>query len=229
MRKKILLSITATIVLIALLVYGYAQITYASVNKIPPLENGDLVFQTIKSPQTLAITLASKSPYSHVGIIKLDKSGNPLVVEAVGPVREISLEKWIEQGIAGRITILRIENLNTSEAQNALTKAKTYYGRPYDFLFLFDKDKIYCSELVYYAFKEGANIDLGKIEKIKNLEISNSATINLIKSRWQNYGPCISAGAKSYETCLPIVMEQKLITPVSIAEDPKLELVYSNY
>ena len=228
MRKKLLLLILGIFV-ISFLFYGNVKNTYALINKMPPLKDGDLVFQTIKSSQTLAIILASKSPYTHVGIIKLDSTNTPYVMEAVGPVREIPLKEWIKQGVSEKITVMRFKDLNMDDAQSSLRKAQSYYGRPYDFFFLFDKEKIYCSELVYYAFKEGANIDLGQVQKIKDLNFDTHAVTQLIQSRWHNYPPCISAGVQNYENCLPIIMEQTLITPASIAQDPKLELVYSNY
>ena len=156
MSKKLLFYIA---------IYGYLRITYASIDRLPVLKNGDLVFQTIKSSQTLAIMLASKSPYTHVSIIKLDLENNPYVVEAVGPVREVALEDWIEQGVAGRITVMRFKKTGVDKIEASLLKAEEYYGRPYDFFFLFDKDRIYCSELVYYAFRKALALIWGRFKR----------------------------------------------------------------
>jgi len=229
MRKTIFIYFPVAVLSVTLLFYFYVQATYASVTKLPFLKDGDLVFQTIESSQTLAIMFASGSLYTHVGIVKIDDDGQPNVIEAVGPVRKISLQEWIDQGVAGRLTVMRLKDAEEEVIRKALNRAEFYYGRPYDFFFLFDKAKIYCSELVYYAFKEGAGIEVGHIEKIGDLHVNNAAVRRLIRARWENYAPCKTAGVKSYDACFPIVMEQELVTPASVAEDLKLELVYSNY
>ena len=225
--KKLLFSGLIVLALIAG-VYTMLRLTEASAKTLPELKNGDLIFQTIHSSQTLAIMAASGSPYTHTGIIKMI-GGKPFVVEAVGPVREIALDKWIEQGIGKRIAVLRKTDLSDEDANKILTQAKTYYGRPYDFFFLLDKEKIYCSELLYYAYLEGAGITLGKKEKLKDLNFNNAAVQKLIEARWQNYPPCKNAGVKDMDSCIPIVLEQDMVTPESIASDAQLEMVFSNY
>jgi hypothetical protein len=85
--------------------------TQVSAADLPPLKNGDLVFQNTRGNQGLAIMLASRSAYSHMGMIELDGEGRPWVIEAVGPVQTIPLDKWIERGTASRITIKRMTGL----------------------------------------------------------------------------------------------------------------------
>ena len=139
------------------------------------------------------------------------------------------MSEWVLQGVAGRIAIKRFKNLSDSDADKILSRAKFYYGRPYDFYFLFDKEAIYCSELVYYAFEEGAQISLGNIERVGDLRTQSTAVKNLIKERWKSYPICLDQGVDSYEGCYDIVMNQNLITPSSVAEDSRLEIIYSNY
>jgi len=58
------------------------------------LQNGDLIFQTSLSSQSMAIQLATKSKYSHCGLIY--KNGNDFFVfEAVHPVKRTPLDEWI--------------------------------------------------------------------------------------------------------------------------------------
>jgi hypothetical protein len=94
--------------------------------------------------------------------------------------------------------------------------------------FYFDNDAVYCSELVYDAYKE-TGIPVGKIEKIGGLHIDNPAAMKLLEQRWQSHPLCRNGKAKDFETCRDKIMQQDLITPASIAADPKLETVYSNY
>ncbi|MCH9807933.1 MAG: peptidoglycan peptidase [Alphaproteobacteria bacterium] len=228
MRKvaKSLGYLTAASVLGVVAVVGWLSWTSVTSGDLPALKNGDIIFQTIQSSQTAAIGVATRSPFTHVGIIKLI-NGKPFVVEAVGPVREVSLDAWIKQGIGGRIAIKRLSNLTADQARRVLSAARKYYGRPYDFFFLFDKESIYCSELVYYAFRDGMKLTLGKVEKLKELSMDNSIVRSLVKERWKRYPPCSRIG--DYEKCFRVVLEQELVSPASIAEDPKLETVYSNY
>jgi len=229
MKKKIFFGVFLFLLFFGILGYTWVEITRVKLEKLPVLKSGDLVFQTIKTGQTLAVAAASRSAYTHVGIVKIDENGAALVVEAVGPVREVPLEKWITQGVFDRIAVMRLNGLTEKQAEKILTAAEKYYGRPYDFFFLFDKENIYCSELVHYAFKEGANIDIGKIQEVSELHINNFAVQKLIKKRWQNYKPCYEKRAKAFSACLPIILSQKLITPTSIANDPRSELVYKNF
>ncbi|MEZ5691443.1 MAG: YiiX/YebB-like N1pC/P60 family cysteine hydrolase [Rickettsiales bacterium] len=222
--KYTLLLILTFIVLVSCWVYVSAY----SKPKLPELKNGDIVFQTISSPQTLAIMLASGTVYTHVGIVKIGDDGKPVIIEAIGPVREIDIDKWIEQGIGNFLTVKRYKGLKPQEAERIFEAASKYYGRPYDFFFLFDDERIYCSELVYKAFKEGLGIELGVVEKVGDLNINNMAARKLIKQRWQKHPLCQEAGM-DFSKCNKVIMNQELVTPASVLRDSKLELIYSNY
>lgn len=229
MKKKIFFGVFLFLLIGGILTYTWLELTRVTPEKLPALKSGDLVFQTIDTGQTLAVAAASASVYTHVGIIKIDENGAPLVVEAVGPVREVPLEKWITQGIFDRMAVMRLDGLTEEQTAKVLKAAEKYYGRPYDFFFLFDKERIYCSELVYYAFKEGAGINIGKIQEVSELNTDNFAVQKLIKKRWQYYTPCHERGAKTFSACLPLMLSQKLITPTSVANDSRVTTIYKNY
>ena len=46
-------------------------------------QNGDIIFQTSQSSQSVAIQRATKSKYSHMGIVYI-KNSQPFVFEAIG-------------------------------------------------------------------------------------------------------------------------------------------------
>jgi hypothetical protein len=72
------------------------------------IKSGDLIFQTSLSGQSKAIQLATKSKYSHCGLIF--KDGNDFYVfEALQPVKRTPLDKWIARGQDGKYTIVRQE------------------------------------------------------------------------------------------------------------------------
>lgn len=64
------------------------------------IKNGDLIFQTSLSRQSKAIQLATKSKYSHCGIVFYD-NGQFYVFEAIQPVKSTPLDKWIARGKDG--------------------------------------------------------------------------------------------------------------------------------
>jgi hypothetical protein len=217
----------SALVLSALLALGFS--TIAAAGSLPPLETGDIVFQNSASGARDAIMLASRTQYTHVGLVEIDAAGRAVVIEAVGPVRTIALEDWIRKGRGHRVTIKRIKGLTGSEAAQAVARARHYMGRPYDHYFYESRDRIYCSELIHAAFKEGASISVGREERLSDLNIGNAAARKLIRKRWRSHPLCQAKGAATFERCLPLILEQTLVTPASIAADQRMELVYTDF
>jgi cell wall-associated NlpC family hydrolase len=209
--------------------YLYLLITSPDLSDLPPLKNGDIVFQTSRSNQSLAIMLASQSLYTHIGIIRVDAHTGPMVIETAAQVRETPLQTWIARGIGARVTIKRISGLSASKTASTMSWAEKVYGKPYDRFFLMDDRAFYCSELVYDAFKSGAGVSVGRLEKVADLHLNSTPVKALIKKRWKNYPLCDEGRVKTPEVCLDIIKSQDVITPVSISRDPKLETLYSNY
>src|SRR3989442_9059573 len=80
---------------------GFAVLLVAcSAGGAPAVQDGDIIFQTSRSSQSLAIQRATHSPYSHMGII-LYRSGRPFVFEAIATVRYTPLVEWIDRGSGG--------------------------------------------------------------------------------------------------------------------------------
>ena len=79
----------------------------------PAVRDGDLIFQTSKSTQSVAVQRATGSPYSHMGLI-IHRNGVPFVFEAAGRVSYAPLEKWIARGDGKRYVVKRLRG---AEAQ----------------------------------------------------------------------------------------------------------------
>src|SRR5262245_62162470 len=71
------------------------------------LHDGDIIFHTSRSSQSLAIQRATRSPWSHMGVI-LYRDGKPYVFEAIATVRYTPLEKWIARGEKGHYVVKRV-------------------------------------------------------------------------------------------------------------------------
>ena len=117
----------------------------ASIGPEAALQNGDLIFQTSSSTQSKAIQLATKSKYSHCGIIY--KEGNEyFVFEAIQPVQSTPLEEWIKRGEGSHYVVKRLKNANEVLTQQNLKKMKQagreMVGKNYDLYFEWSDDRI---------------------------------------------------------------------------------------
>jgi hypothetical protein len=175
----------------------------------PWLRSGDLVFQTSRSAQSVAIQRATHSPYSHVGIVEVTARGT-FVLEAIGPVSKTAWTRWRARGEGAKVTVLRPRGLTARQIDAVLTVAHSFLGRPYDPEFRWGDEQLYCSELVELAFERGAGLHLGQIQRLGELDVS----------------PVRDALVARYGR---VPLELELITPASIAADPKLDRVYSDF
>ncbi len=76
-----------------------------------PLQNGDVVLQASTSDRSALIRRASRSPYSHVGLVEVARDG-VFVLEAVQPVSRTPLAAWVKRGEGGWVTVLRPKGLD---------------------------------------------------------------------------------------------------------------------
>lgn len=198
----------------------------SKVDDLPPLQTGDLIFQTLPSPQTPAIAMATKSLLTHIGVVLHTTEGDR-VVDSAGVVREWSLEAFLDRGYGRKTTIYRHPAM-TDEKQKALFETlKPYYGAKYDFLFLFGNAELYCSELIWLAFS-AVGLPIGAVQKLRDLDVSNYFTQAIIKER-APFHPYCQDETLSEDTCINRILDQELVTPVSVARDKALVQLYNNY
>ena len=166
------------------------------------IKDGDIVFQTSLSAQSKAIQLATHSKYSHCGIIFKDKNGF-YVLEAVQPVKHTTMDKWLSKGADGHYVIKRLKNADSVLTLETITKMKqvgeVFSGKDYDLAFGWSDDKMYCSELVWKIYQRATGIEVGKLQKLKEFDLTNDAVKQKMKERYGNNIPMnetvISPGA----------------------------------
>ncbi len=156
------------------------------------IKDGDIIFQTSKSDQSKPIQIATKSIYSHCGIIY--KKGNDLLVyEAVGPVKLTPLKQWIARGKNNSYVIKRLKNGEKLITPDVLSKMKKVgdqlKGKPYDTTFEWSDNKIYCSELVWKIYQRAAGIEIGKLQRLKEFDLSNAIVKAIMKKRYRGKIP----------------------------------------
>ena len=177
--------------------------------------NGDVVFQTSRSSQSMAIQLATKSPYSHMGIVYV-REGEPFVFEAVQPVTLTPLAEWVARGEHGHFVAKRLRDagsLLTDETLQTMREVgERFAGKDYDLYFEWSDDRIYCSELVWKVFDEGAGIELGRRQTIADFDLTHPAVQAKLKERFGDRIP----------------RDEVVVSPVAIFDAPQLETVYEN-
>ncbi|TGL35800.1 YiiX family permuted papain-like enzyme [Leptospira perdikensis] len=156
------------------------------------LAEGDIIFHESLSEQATAIKLATKSRYTHVGIIF--KYGNTYkVLEAVEPVKLTDLNSFIHRGTKDHYVIKRIHNSKQILNPETVHKMKDYgnslLGKHYDIYFEWSDDRIYCTELVWKLYDQFTGIRIGNLKTLKDFDISSKPVQTLMKKRYGNQIP----------------------------------------
>lgn len=196
---------------------------------LPLLKRGDVIFQTSRSAQSLAILLATDSRFTHVGLVDFDDAGNPVVLEAVKTTRATPLQDWVVQGTDGDVAVYRMAGLTEAQALAVTAAARRHLGKGYDPYFYGSEDALYCSELVHIAFRDGIGVALGQEQRLGELNLDSAGVRALIADRWQEHPACADGTADSAESCLALIREEPLVTPQAVAEDGRLGLIYSSF
>lgn len=175
-------------------------------------KNGDIIFQESRSGLSEMIQLATQSKYSHVGIV-YENEGKWMVLEAVQPVQIIPIERWTKRGKNGHYVLKRLKDTSLIQQPKTIEKMKTigkgHLGKDYDGYFEWSDTKMYCSELVWKIYHEGANIDIGSPQLITDFDLSHPVAQRLIKER---YNGTIPSGAQ-------------IISPAALFDSPLLQTV----
>ena len=173
-----------------------------------PLE-GDLIFQTSQSSQSQAVQEATRSTYSHMGVI-LIKKDVPCVFEAISTVQCTPLKKWIARGKGGQYKVKRLKSRTPLESATGIEQfrdvAETFAGRQYDLTFEWSDTKIYCSELVWKIYQKAFGLEIGKLSKLSDFNLSSPAVRQKIWERYSGNPP----------------LEEKVISPEAMFNSPLL-------
>jgi hypothetical protein len=156
------------------------------------LQEGDIIFHESLSDQAKALKLVTKSRYTHVAIL-FRINNEWYVEEAVQPVKYTKLSNFISRGRNKHYVIKRIKNsseLITSDKINKMKSyGKTFLNKNYDLCFEWDDKRIYCTELVWKIYNQVLNIEVGKLEHLKDFDLSDPFVKKLMKDRYGNSIP----------------------------------------
>lgn len=165
----------------------FATLTIAGNAHAQTLKVGDVIFHKSQSQQAKAITEASGSEWTHVGII-VASAGKWYVAEAIGPVKATPLQDFINRGKNKEYKIYRFKHFNPKTMELALHNAIKRQNKPYDIYFEMSDTRTYCSELVYKAMLEVTGQEVGTMQKFKDLKLTGPYVKALIKKRLTDTG-----------------------------------------
>jgi hypothetical protein len=166
------------------------------------VEPGDVVFQRSRSDQAAAIEIATGSRWSHVGLV-LEQDGALVVLEAVGPVRILPYAQWVARGVDGEVGVARPRV--PVDAAALATAGRKFLGRPYDPMFSWDDERLYCSELVVKVYA-AVGVELGELAPVSSFHLDD---------------PLVAR--KLAERGLPL--DRKVVSPESLWVDVDLAVV----
>ena len=182
--------------------------------KISKLQTGDIVFQEVNNTQGLAVKAATDSSWTHVGIIYFidDK---PFVIEAIQPVSVTPLHHFIARN-PNSFHPMRLKNnkeiFTTENLMAAASYVKSQLGKNYDNKFLWNNDRIYCSEHVWKVYKKAANIELCKPRAMKSYNLQHPIVQKIITQR--------------YDSTSNLPLDELVVAPSDIAESELLVTIH---
>ncbi|WP_281638218.1 YiiX family permuted papain-like enzyme [Flavobacterium marginilacus] len=180
------------------------------------IQDGDMIFQTSQSKQCEAVRIATNSKFSHCGIIFIEK-GKKYVLEAVQPVKYTPLETWITHGKDNHFVVTRLKNasvlLNAETLQKMKAYGETLNNKDYDLYFEWSDDKIYCSELIWKIYKNGAGIELCPLQKLKDFNLKDSRAQTILSER--------------YGTKIPL--EENVVAPSDLEQSKIVTTIIDTY
>jgi hypothetical protein len=178
------------------------------------LKEGDIIFQESHSSQSRAIQLATKSRYTHVGMI-FKKSNRWMVLEAVQPVRYTPVKTFIARSTKGHFAVKRLIKADEQLTPPTIEKMKqlgtSMLGKNYDIYFEWSDAKMYCSELVWKIYERTLHIEVGRLAKLKEFDLSSPLVKAMMQQRY---------GSK-------IPLEEPVISPEAMFQSELLTTVYA--
>ena len=181
--------------------------------EVPAFQSGDLIFQSSTAGQGKAIQLATKSPYSHVGII-FEHDNGLFVIEAVQPVKITPLKYFIDRTANKKFVVKRLKNaediLTPEKVIEMKNWANDYLGKDYDLYFEWSNERIYCSELVWKMYQENTGIEIGELQTLQSFDLTHPIVQQKMKERYGDKVP----------------MDELVISPGAMFDSELLEEVY---
>ena len=144
-------------------IIALAVLTACNIRREKPqeLQTGDLLFQVgsnSKMNEAIASSTSGNADidttFTHVGILLIGGDSTSVLEAADGGVKITPIADFINKSlmIDGKPMLVAKRVADASIVPEAIKRAKSFIGQPYDYYYLPDNGKMYCSELVYDSY-----------------------------------------------------------------------------
>lgn len=175
------------------------------------LKTGDIIFISNSGGQGKAIQLATKSKYTHVGIIFIE-NGVVYVYHAVEPVTKSMFKDFLKYSADNKYVVKRLKNpaiLTDKTNAQMCAMATSLLNKHYDIYFDWKDNEWYCSEFVWKLYNRNYKIEIGALRPMKDFDLSSKEVQAIMKKR--------------YGTKIPY--DEPMISPEDMFNSPLLEEV----
>lgn len=166
---------------------GFGSFNKGGKDQPRPFHNGDIIFQTSQSGQSLAVSYATHSKYTHCGLLFND-GGTWYVYEAIGPVKKTQFKNWIAMGDSNYYVVRRLQKSDSIMTETTTKKMRasvdSRMGIGYDFYFGWNDDLIYCSELVWKAYHEATGLEVGTPKPMRDYDLTHPVVQKTMTERY---------------------------------------------
>ena len=150
------------------------------------LKTGDIIFITNPGGQGKAIQLATKSKYTHVGIVFVE-NGIVYVYHAIEPVTKSTFKDFLKLSADNKFVAMRLKDqtiLNTIASEKMRQMAISILNKHYDIYFDWNDNEWYCSEFVWKLYNRNYNVEIGAPRQLKSFDLSSKEVQTIMKKRY---------------------------------------------
>jgi Permuted papain-like amidase enzyme, YaeF/YiiX, C92 family len=142
---------------------------------VPSVQEGDILFQVSRTPDSLVLQEATHSRFSHLGLVTF-RDEKPYVLEAQTTVHATPLADWVGRGEDGHYVQKRLVDahqvLDASSVVELRKEMRRFEGKPYDSTLEWSDARMYASEFVWKVYERALGIRLGEPQRLRDLDLS---------------------------------------------------------
>ena len=158
--------------------------------------------------------------FSHCGIYYVDTNGKKSVIEAFndGVVLtdiDVFMNRYLTNDLKPKIVVGRLVDTLHSLIPYAIKNALIHLGKSYDYEFDLENDKIYCSELIYFAYRYNSGDYIFETNPMTFICVDNE-----VQSYWQEYFKLLG---------VPVPEGKEGINPGAISRSKHIKIVHYYY
>ena len=148
-----------------------------------------------------------------MGVVVVD-GGEVLVYEAIQPVKVTPFRDFVRRGKDNYFEVkrLRSKELDMSKPRNQsqLVEAlESRLGQNYDIYFEWSEDRIYCSEYAFKSYFDAFQVEVGEVQRYRDLRLDGPYMKKLIYERITKTGRKLN-------------LDELIVSPVSVFESENL-------